>query len=83
MERSLAILLVGGGLDPELVICHNLLHDLTESSGLAISACRRKIDRRQGKRLGRLRDVRCETRTSGCSPSGGDGFGSGNRRRGK
>jgi len=83
MKRSLASLLVGGSFDLDFVICHNLLHDFTESSGFAISAGRRKVDRRQGKRLGRLRDVRCETRTSGCSPSGGDGFGSGNRRRGK
>jgi hypothetical protein len=65
------------------VICHNLLHDLTEGGGLAIFACGRKVDRGQGERLCGLRDVCCETRSSRCSPSGGDGLGNGNWRRGQ
>ena len=83
MERSLASLLVGGSFDPDFVVCHNLLHNLTESGGLAIFACGRKVDRGQGERLCRLRDVRCEARSSRRSPSGGDGFGNGNWQRGK
>ncbi len=83
MKRSLASLLVGGSFDLDFVICHNLLHDFTESSGFAISAGRRKVDRRQGKRLCHLRDVGCETRASGGTPSRGDRLGNGDRRRGK
>jgi len=49
MERGLASLLVGGSFDLDFVICHNLFHDFTECSGSAISACRRKVDRRQGE----------------------------------
>lgn len=83
MERSLASLLVGGSFDLDFVICHNLLHDFTECSGFAISACRRKVDRRQGERLCRLRGVRCETRASGGTPSRGDGLVNGYGRRSK
>jgi hypothetical protein len=74
MKRSLASPLVGGSFDLDFVICHNLLHDFTECSGFAISACRRKVDRGQGERLRHLRGVRCETRTHGGTPSRGDGL---------
>lgn len=83
MKCSLAGLLIGGSFNLDFVICHNLLHDLTECSGFAISACRRKVDRRQRKRLRHLRGGRCETRASGSTPSWGDGLGDGNRRRSK
>jgi hypothetical protein len=83
MKCSLASLLVGGSFDSDLVACHNLLHDFTEGSGFAISACRRKVDRRQGKRLCRLRGVRCDARASGGTPSQGDRLGNGNRRGSK
>jgi hypothetical protein len=83
MKCSLASLLVGGSLNLDFVICHNLLHDFTKCDGFAISACRRKVDRRQGERLGHLRGVRCETRAGGGTPSRDDGLGNGNRRRGK
>ena len=74
MKSSLASLLVGGSFDLDLVVCHNLLHDLTEGSGFAIFACRRKVDRRVSERVCRLRDVGCETRARGRSPSRSDGF---------
>ncbi len=83
MKRSLASLLVGGSFDLDFVICHNLLHDFTECSGFAVSAGRRKVDRRQGKRLCRLRGVRCETRASGGTPSRGNGLVNGDGRRSK
>lgn len=75
MKSRLAGLLIGGSLDPNLEICHNLLHDLTESSGLSILPCSRKVNRRQGERLCRLRDLCCETRPGGRSPSRGDRLG--------
>jgi hypothetical protein len=81
MKRSLASLLVGGSFDLDFVICHNLLHDFTECSGFAISACRRKVDCRQGERLCHLRGVRCETRASGGTPGRGDGPVNGDGRR--
>lgn len=83
MKRGLASLLVGGSFDLDFVICHDLLHDFTECSGFAISACRRKVDRRQGERLCHLRGLRCETRASGGTPSRGDGLVNGDGRRSK
>ena len=77
MKSGLASLLVGGGLDPDFVIRHDLLHDLTKGSRLAIFACGRKVDRRQSERLGRLGGVRCETRAGSRSPSRGNRSGNG------
>ena len=65
------------------MICHNLFHDFTECSGFAISACRRKVDRRQGERLCHLRGMRSETRAHGSTPSRGDGLVNGDGRRSK
>jgi hypothetical protein len=60
-----------------------LLHDFTECSGFAISACRREVDRRQGEGLCHLRGVRCETRAHGGTPSRGDGLVNRDGRRSK
>ena len=48
VEGGLASLLVGGGVDFNLVFCHDLLHDLSESSGLSVLAGA-KIDGREGE----------------------------------
>lgn len=80
MKRGLAGLLVGGSLDPDLVVCHHLLHDLTKGSGLAIFACRREVDRRQIERFCRLRSMDCETRASSSAPSRCNRFDSSTRR---
>lgn len=83
MKRGLAGLLVGGSLDPDLVICHNLLHDLAKGRRPAIFTGRRKVDRRQSERFCRLRGLRCETRACGRTPSRCNRFGSRTRRRRK
>jgi hypothetical protein len=83
MKRGLAGLLVGGSFDPDLVICHNLLHDLTKSRRLAISTCRGKVDRRQSERFCHLSSLDCKTGAGGSAPSRCDWFGSSTRRRRK
>jgi hypothetical protein len=83
MKRGLASLLIGGSLDPDLVVCHNLLHDLTKGRRLAIFTCRGKVDRRQGERFCGLSSMRCETRAGGSAPSRCNRFGSSTWRRRK
>src|SRR6266404_611218 len=76
MKCGLAGLLIGGSLDPDLVVCHNVLHNLAEGSRPAIFTCRRKVDRRQSERFSRLRSMRRKTRASNSAPGRYNRFGS-------
>lgn len=51
VEGHLASLLITGSFKLDFVLCHNLLHDLTQGSGFAILASTGQVDRRQRKRV--------------------------------
>lgn len=49
MESRLSIFLVRGGLNLDLILCHNLLHDFAERRGLPIPRSGGEVDGREGK----------------------------------
>ena len=49
VKGGLTSLLVGRGFDFDLVLCHDLLHDPSESSGLSVLAGAGEVDGRDGE----------------------------------